>query len=169
MKNLLAFLLILSCVYFIPSSQSYAGTGGMGACCTNYPSGDCDVTTSMDCQNIEGDGFFEGETCEPNPCEAPPDSTGDCCMDTVEGDTTGCNDSECEATVCAQDGFCCLVDWDSICISEAESLCGNLCSGGPSGPIAVVPTMGQWGMIISTVLLGFFAVIALRRKREHNT
>jgi len=33
----------------------------------------------------------------------------------------------------------------------------------PSGPTVIIPTMGQWGMIIATMLLGFFAVVALRR------
>jgi len=34
----------------------------------------------------------------------------------------------------------------------------------PSGPIVIIPTMGQWGMIIATILLGFFAVFALRKR-----
>ena len=36
----------------------------------------------------------------------------------------------------------------------------------PSGPIVIIPTMGQWGMIIALIILGFFAVIALRRRTE---
>ena len=36
----------------------------------------------------------------------------------------------------------------------------------PSGPIVIIPTMGQWGMIIATILVGFFAVVALRRRKE---
>ena len=34
----------------------------------------------------------------------------------------------------------------------------------PSGPLVIIPTMGQWGMIIATILLGFFAIAALRRR-----
>lgn len=34
----------------------------------------------------------------------------------------------------------------------------------PSGPIVIIPTMGQWGMIFATIILGIFAVIRLRRK-----
>jgi len=36
----------------------------------------------------------------------------------------------------------------------------------PSGPIVIIPTIGQWGMIFATVLLGIFAIIALRRRTE---
>ena len=31
-----------------------------------------------------------------------------------------------------------------------------------TGPVTIIPTMGQWGMIIATILLGFFAVFAIR-------
>jgi len=34
----------------------------------------------------------------------------------------------------------------------------------PSGPIVIIPTMGQWGMIFAAIILGMFAVIRLRRK-----
>jgi len=36
----------------------------------------------------------------------------------------------------------------------------------PEGPLVIIPTMNQWGIIIATILLGFFAVIALRRRTE---
>ena len=36
----------------------------------------------------------------------------------------------------------------------------------PTGPLVIIPTMGQWGMIIATILLGFFAIAALRRRTE---
>jgi len=36
----------------------------------------------------------------------------------------------------------------------------------PSGPIVIIPTMGEWGMIIATILLGFFAIVALRRRES---
>jgi len=39
-------------------------------------------------------------------------------------------------------------------------------SAPPSGPIAIIPTMGQWGMIIASVILGFFAIIRLRRIKD---
>ena len=36
----------------------------------------------------------------------------------------------------------------------------------PSGPVVVIPTMGQWGMVIASVILGFFAIIRLRRIKD---
>jgi len=36
----------------------------------------------------------------------------------------------------------------------------------PSGPIVIIPTMGQWGMVIASVILGFFAIIRLRRVKD---
>ncbi len=48
----------------------------------------------------------------------------DCC---VEHGTPGCDDPDCQATVCAGDPFCCDVSWDSICAGEAQQLCGDLC------------------------------------------
>lgn len=53
----------------------------------------------------------------------------DCCSSQL---TTGCSDAACTATVCGFDLFCCNVQWDSICASEATGSCGpviNPCSG----------------------------------------
>lgn len=36
----------------------------------------------------------------------------------------------------------------------------------PSGPIVIIPTMGQWAMIFTSIILGLFAVIILRRKEK---
>lgn len=36
---------------------------------------------------------------------------------------TGCDDALCEATVCAIDSWCCGVNWDGLCVEEAEELC----------------------------------------------
>ena len=46
------------------------------------------------------------------------------------------------------------------------SWCGDFCvdSCPITGPVTIIPTMGQWGMIIATILLGFFAVFAIRRR-----
>jgi hypothetical protein len=35
----------------------------------------------------------------------------------------GCEQSECEATICGIDPFCCDVAWDGICASEALDIC----------------------------------------------
>jgi len=36
----------------------------------------------------------------------------------------GCDQAACCRTVCESDPFCCESEWDSICVSEALSLCG---------------------------------------------
>jgi len=36
----------------------------------------------------------------------------------------------------------------------------------PIAPVVIIPTMGQWGMIFATVLLGFFAVRMLRNRKD---
>jgi hypothetical protein len=58
-----------------------------------------------------------GGTCEHDLCE-----TG------VALDPT-CD--PCVAQVCAADSFCCEVEWDSVCVGQAEGICGLDCGGGP--------------------------------------
>ncbi len=38
--------------------------------------------------------------------------------------------SSCATTVCDADAFCCNIDWDAACVTEAEALCGGQCTGG---------------------------------------
>lgn len=35
----------------------------------------------------------------------------------------GCSDASCCATICTRDPFCCDTRWDSVCVSQSESLC----------------------------------------------
>ncbi|MHC4776649.1 MAG: hypothetical protein ACYTBR_15485, partial [Planctomycetota bacterium] len=42
--------------------------------------------------------------------------------------TPGCSDSACEALVCSQDSFCCVVEWDQFCVNMALAKCD--CGGG---------------------------------------
>jgi hypothetical protein len=53
---------------------------------------------------------------------APPG--GSCCF---EHDEVGCTDEDVEDCVCAMDSYCCMVQWDGICVNEAESMCGADC------------------------------------------
>ncbi len=46
---------------------------------------------------------------------------GDCCQ---ANGTPGCDDAGCCATVCAVDSFCCVGEWDTLCATQAASLCG---------------------------------------------
>ncbi len=45
---------------------------------------------------------------------------------------TYCNDADCCNAVCAADPFCCSNSWDSLCVSEAGTLCAT-CGGSGSG------------------------------------
>jgi len=69
-------------------------------------------------------------------------------------------------------GACCLPDGsceDSISIfcigvgdfQGAETECSSVECPQPLS----VPTMGQWGMILSALLLGFYAVLRLRKRK----
>jgi len=36
----------------------------------------------------------------------------------------------------------------------------------PSGPIVIIPTMGQWGMVLAAMILGLYAVLRLRSMKD---
>lgn len=52
-----------------------------------------------------------------DPCE---NATGDCFS---ANGTPGCEDAACCGIVCAQDPYCCDVEWDSLCADAAVVLC----------------------------------------------
>ncbi|MCH7703107.1 MAG: VCBS repeat-containing protein [Planctomycetes bacterium] len=54
------------------------------------------------------------------------DPTSDCCE---ANGSPGCNDGECEDSVCAVISSCCDLEWDDVCAALAASLCGD-CAGG---------------------------------------
>jgi subtilisin-like proprotein convertase family protein len=39
--------------------------------------------------------------------------------------TSGCD--ACVTSICASDSFCCNSSWDSICVGEVGSICGQTC------------------------------------------
>jgi hypothetical protein len=47
---------------------------------------------------------------------------GDCCSAHVSPDP-GCEDGNCTAFICGNDGFCCNTNWDGICASAATTGC----------------------------------------------
>jgi hypothetical protein len=72
-----------------------------------------------------------GETCSPGGvcttggnCDHPICSTG--------GTLTASCDS-CAAQICAADSFCCKTSWDSVCVGEVQSICGESCTGTGTG------------------------------------
>ena len=87
----------------------------------------------------DGDGstdYFEACLAGSDPCDANsvpdpgPFSCGDCLS---SNGTPGCENDDCEATVCAIDSWCCDVAWDGLCAAEANDICvPDICTV-PSG------------------------------------
>ncbi|AFE07234.1 branched-chain amino acid ABC transporter2C amino acid-binding protein [Corallococcus coralloides DSM 2259] len=91
-----------------------------GASCGSIPDG-CGGT--LDCGSCG-----TGATCTNNVCTGQTCAHSEC---TTGGALTkSC--SSCANTVCNADSYCCTTAWDSICVSEANQLCGSTCSGGGS-------------------------------------
>jgi hypothetical protein len=109
-----------------PPSSNDCCAPGTGPGCSDTAC--CESVCALDafCCDTAWDGICAGEAqADPN-CNCG-GGKSNCC--TANGGL-GCDDAACEATVCAVDSFCCQVAWDSICASEAQDLCGNLCGGG---------------------------------------
>jgi hypothetical protein len=91
-----------------------------GPCC--FPGGYCERIFQSVCE-LEG-GVFQGAgqfcfdvNCPQNfPC---PGFGG--CFE--ENGTPGCDDGFCCQLVCSVDSFCCEVEWDAICVGEANYFC----------------------------------------------
>ena len=58
------------------------------------------------------------------------EGSGSCCDDTG---SAGCDDVRCCELVCKTDPFCCNVEWDFICASQALDLCAVCCDGDLDG------------------------------------
>jgi hypothetical protein len=105
------------------------GGGGGGGTCT--PS--CSGKTCGDdgCGGTCGT-CGSGQTCSPGgtctgggACDHPICSTGDAL-------TASCD--PCAQQICSQDSFCCSSSWDSVCVGEVQSICGQNCgTGGGAG------------------------------------
>ncbi|MFT3695497.1 MAG: S53 family peptidase [Kofleriaceae bacterium] len=94
------------------------GCGGSCGSCTGT-----DTCTGGVCQS-GGGGGSGGSGGGGGTCDHPICSTG--------GALDGTCDS-CAAEVCAADDYCCTNAWDSICVGEVSSVCGQSCSGGGGG------------------------------------
>lgn len=68
-----------------------------------------------------------GVFAEPIQAQCP--ASGGCC---VANGSPGCDDLVCCLNVCANDPFCCDVQWDSLCASIANTSCG-VCGAGCPG------------------------------------
>ena len=76
---------------------------------------------TIDCKIIVGE---ERVICECESQTPPPTCTHDECTVGAKLDPT-C--TECVATICACDPYCCTTSWDAICIVEAQAICNLPC------------------------------------------
>jgi hypothetical protein len=107
------------------------------SCCTTSWGEECvtavEATCGLTCDGGScGDGVCddESESCETCPVDCGECGTCEHPLCEAGGPLDpGCD--ECVADVCAVDSFCCDVEWDDICIGEAEQICGIDCGGAP--------------------------------------
>jgi hypothetical protein len=89
--------------------------GRVSAGCESADINDDGIVNWFDLLIVLGDwGCFDG----PAPCGDP--DAGDCC---IANGTPNCDDLACCEAVCAQDSFCCEVEWDTLCASDANDIC----------------------------------------------
>ncbi len=81
------------------------------------------MTPSRALQSVAAGGLFALVGVLLHPAVASAQGPA-CC---VENPGPGCGDTTCEGCVCAFDLVCCNVDWDSVCVGEAVSICPLEC------------------------------------------
>jgi hypothetical protein len=101
---------------------------GNGACCVGTT---CSIETPAECKSLGGDYQGDGTSCSGDPCGGGgPDCPGEGACNEANG-TPGCEDEACCNAVCTIDPFCCEVEWDAECVSDAADACD---SGNPVCP-----------------------------------
>jgi len=118
---------------FVPSPTQAPGCGD-ATCCASTCELDqfcCDVTWDATCAG-------EAQCLCTGTCLACAPGAGSC---GVPDATPGCG-VDCCNRVCMVDSFCCLTEWDTTCVGEAESMCFLACipSAGPC--LSAHPTPG---------------------------
>jgi len=95
--------------------------------------------------------------------------TGAACIDTPEPTGACCTGESNE--ICTPDVIACGCEGiffdDTSC--EPNPCVSPTHDPGDGGPLVIVPTMTEWGMIFVTIILGVLAVIGLRRKVSQDT
>jgi len=105
--------------------------------CGGPPPGGCGDGV---CDEFESCAFCEADcgacvcgdgTCSPGECSTcAADCPGGCSCPHDEctvGDVLDPGCSDCVVDICAVDSYCCEFSWDSLCVGEAESICGKDC------------------------------------------
>ncbi len=76
-------------------------------------------TTQWDSQCVQQVQIVCGQTCTSN-CAHPVCQSGAALQ-------SGCE--PCVTQICAADSFCCTTQWDSQCVQQVQTVCGQTCSG----------------------------------------
>jgi hypothetical protein len=106
---------------------------GNGCCGANGTPGCDDPACQADicdldpfcCDNTWDALCAQGAAASCTACGAPPPA-GPCCAGKPDA---GCIDATCEASVCAQDAYCCEVEWDGLCAGLAQAAPPCACQG----------------------------------------
>ena len=166
-NNLLAigvFILVALGFIALTPTSSYAGAGAVPGCCITN-GGQCSPScgpAGSSCQNpdVSGGqvGSCKGAAVPGEFCFQITNNQGIC----TEGPVTGCQDDadcddsdDCTTDTCT-DGAC------SNVFNESE----ECLPPPPPAPTTIVPTLSQWGIIIASIILGFFAVLTLWKSRD---
>jgi hypothetical protein len=109
--------------------------GANQTCTTNGQCQDNGCTPSCNGKTCGDDGCggscgscTGGATCNNGTCTGG----GGTCAHPIcsTGGTLDPNCNSCAAQICAVDDYCCTNAWDSICVGEVKSVCGQSCGGG---------------------------------------
>ena len=98
------------------SSSSSSSTSTSSSSGTTSSSSTSSSTSSTSTSSSSSTSSSGGGTCSHPIC------------DTGSKLTTSCD--PCAAKICASDTFCCSSSWDSVCLGEVASICGETCGGG---------------------------------------
>lgn len=164
MAFLITFLVVG--VYFIVSPNT-ANAGAVPGCCITN-GGQCSPScgpAGSSCQNPDVSG---GQTGSCKGAAVP----GEFCFQ-ITNNQGICQEGP-APTGCTTDGEC---DDSDICTDDTcnSGVCSNVFNSGndascvpPSPPPAttIVPTLNQWGIILTSIILGFFAVFTLWKNRD---
>jgi len=146
------------------SGNCAGGCGSEASNCQTEQLGSCpnEEETAENCNGVLDlvRCFVPGGVCNQDT------NTKGTCSEGPPTDPQGCQDAgecpnldpECVDAVCT-DGNC------STTPREGSDENPN-CNPPPAAPTAIIPTMGQWGMLLAAMVLGIFAIIRLRSLKD---
>jgi hypothetical protein len=121
-------LLVASAAFFSLCVAACEFGGGPGAFATLQPDAESspDAASHHDAPTTHVDAGKDGSTGSDGgsdggingTCAHPICSTGAALQSTC---------SACTTELCTQDAFCCDTDWDTQCVNEVTSICGDTC------------------------------------------